>query len=294
LSSRGSIVFADGHLHVNPVRGLGASEVARRFARAGGWFAAVVSLPPWHYGIDPVEEGLKAYDKLLEHHLLECKRFREAGVKTACIAGFHPAEVDRLISMGMPPEKVLDLGTNVVRMLYKACREGKLDGIGEVGRQHYKTAPERLAVALVVALEAVELAIEAGCVVHLHLESYGALTADTTDYLIRKVLHGTVALKRVVFHHASVKLAARAVELGYSATVPGFAKALEQAFKAIGPRFVPESDYIDDTKRGCTVLCPWELVQNELHLLEQGVVGEDELLKVNVDEVVRVYGVEPP
>ena len=287
MSGRG-LVFADGHAHSNPVQGMGAEVVARKFAEKGGWFMALVALPPYHYGIQPrtVDDYRRAFDL----HISECRRASGA-LRVSCLAGFHPAEVDALVSSGFKPEEALELGIRVVDMVVDLCRKGLLDGIGEVGRQHYKTAPERMAVAYTVAQYALARAKDEGCLVHLHLENAGPATVATIDHFM-SLINGRRDL--VLFHHSTVRVAGYATQKGYSATVPGKREQLRAALERIGPVFIPESDYIDDPRRPCVSSCPWEIVERQLSLLEQGSVAEEALWRINVDNVVRFYRVEPP
>ncbi len=284
----GRMLFADGHAHANSVEGLGAAKVAEKFANSDGWFMALVSLPPWHYGVTP--RGVDDYRKVFEHHVEECRQ-ASRHVRLSCLAGFHPAEVDRLVSLGMRPEEVLRLGIAVVDLVGRLCREGLLDGIGEVGRQHYKTTPERLAVASTVMLHALRVARDNDCIVHLHLESAGEATVETVHYPASLI---GVMPERVFFHHASVRVAGAAAARGYAATVPGRKEQLRRAFERIGPVFIPESDYIDDPRRPCVSSCPWEIVERQKELLREGAVDEEALHRVNLDNVVRFYRVEPP
>ena len=285
-----TIPIADAHLHSNPHRGLGAGVVAARFKRAGGWFAALVSLSPWTYGIE--FRGLDSYIKTYEFHLRECRVFREAGLKVACIAGMHPADVDKLVDRyRLKPHEVIRLGKEVVRELSRLCREGRIDGIGEVGRQHYRTMPERVMVASMIMREAVEAAMDNGCVVHLHLEQAGESTVEAVEWTLRD-LNISGAKSRIVFHHASPRVAVEAHRAGYSVNVPGVPRLLEYVVSNLGPFYMVESDYIDDKSRPGVVIYPWEMAEVVKRLAAR--VGEEYIYKVNVDNVVRVYGVDPP
>jgi len=277
-------------MHANSVEGLGARRVIEKFREAGGWFAALVSLPPWHYGLMP--RSIEEYKRAIEHHLRECRDARSVnGIRIACFAGFHPAEVDKLVSIGMKPEEALDLGLRVIELLVELCKKGVIDGIGEVGRQHYKTMPERVAIASTIMIRAFEASRDYGCPIHLHLENAGAATVNTVDYLVKLV---GAEPSNILFHHASVRVAGLATSRGYAATVPGKKEQLRAALGNIGPVFIPESDYIDDPRRPCVSSCPWEIVERQLELLKEGAVTEEQLMRINVDNVVRFYRVEPP
>lgn len=287
------LVYADAHLHSNPVRGLGAVEISRRFRARGGWFAALVALSPWHYNISVRGDPLGAYVKSIEIHALECKKAREEGLRVSCFAGFHPADVDHLIDSGMQPHRVLELGEKVLEHIARFCREGVLQGIGEVGRQHFKTSPERVAIAQEILTRAMEYAKDLNCPIHMHLENAGEATVATIDRLAARV---GVEKRLLLFHHSKPNVAAAAVQRGYYATIPGKEQLLRYYFGNKMPlvNVMIESDYIDDPKRPCVSSCPWEVIEREERLLREGIVDEEKLYKVNIDNVVRFYRVEPP
>ncbi|MEB3817015.1 MAG: TatD family hydrolase [Desulfurococcales archaeon] len=287
-----SVPLADAHGHSNPVRGLGASKIASKFKASGGWFQALVALSPWHYAID--FNGFDSYVEAIDIHLRECKAAEEAGLRVACIAGFHPADVDKLIDRyKMDPLKVLELGESVIEYVGKLCREGVLDGIGEVGRQHYKTSPERVLIAEYILEKAVELAADADCVVHMHLENSGLATVELTHRVLSSIKLGEKR-RKVLFHHSKPVMVQRAWELGYSSTLPGLLRVLEYSFQQLEPVYMIESDYIDDPGRPGAVIYPWEIADNIARLRAKGLVDEEYLYRVNVDLVSRIYGVEPP
>ncbi len=286
------LIFADAHLHSNPMKGLGAGRIAENFLRKGGWFLALVSLPPWHYGFDPVREGLRVYEDTLRMIVRECREARSRGLKVACFFGFHPAEVDSLVSRGLAIDKILEIGESVIKLAAKACREGRIDGIGEVGRQHYKTTPERFAVAYSILIEALSEVQGSDCLIHLHLENAGPVSVYTIDSVV-----DLLGLKRgsLFFHHATTSVCREACARGYWATIPGKLELMKSVFtKKIDKCFMIESDYIDDPKRGCVSSCPWDIIDRQAILLREGIVTEDDLYRVNVDNIVRAYGVEPP
>lgn len=68
----GEMKYADAHCHSNPIEGLGAREIAKRFKKHGGWFIALVSLPPYHYGY--TEPSIESYRKMIELLLSEAKK----------------------------------------------------------------------------------------------------------------------------------------------------------------------------------------------------------------------------
>jgi len=280
------VPVADAHTHSNPVKGLGMSKIAPKFKEAGGWFLALVGLSPWHYDLEPTLDG---YEKTLKKTLEEARRARESGLKVKTLFGFHPADVDKLAG-SMEPEKVLEFGLKVLDIVEKYLKEGLLDGIGEVGRQHYKTNPVSVVISELIMNSAIERAKDYGAVVHLHLEQGGKVTAIDIKKRVESL---SAPPHKVVVHHARGKSLAAAVEEGLVATVPGVKGSLERAI-SLPPNYMVESDHIDDPKRPGVVVYPWEMAKNQLELLREGKVDEEYLWKLNVDNVVKVFGVTPP
>jgi TatD-related deoxyribonuclease len=241
--------------------------------------------------MDNFKPTLDHYKKALEVFLRECRELKSTGLKISCLAGFHPAEVDRLIGMGLKPEEVLELAYKVLDIEEDLCRKGVINGIGEVGRQHYKTMPERFAIAESVMIRAFEIAKDYDCIVHLHLENAGPVTVATIAKLVEYV---GIEKSRILFHHASLRVAAAAIERGFHATIPGKYELLRKAVSELTPSFMVESDFIDDPRRPCVSSCPWEIIDNQIKLLKEGVISEEFLARINVDNVVSYYGVTPP
>jgi TatD-related deoxyribonuclease len=281
------VPIADAHSHVNAAKGVGASELADRFRGSGGWFIALVSASPWDYGITIAPE--EAYMKSLDIHVRACREVRERGLRVACLAGFYPGDVDRLASGGMRPSEILRLGHEVIGQEFKMCREGLLDGIGEVGRQHYKTAPLNLLVSELIMEEAIRVASDSGCIVHLHLEDVGPDTVLLTNEVIGRL--NVKPSPRVVFHHARPDMVATASSLGYASTVYGREEALRAAISRGALGFMVESDFngLSDS-----LVAPWTLGPLEGELLAESILTEDDMYRLNVDNIVRTYGVTPP
>ena len=282
------IPLADAHSHVNPVRGLAPSRLAELFKGSGGWFVALVSLSPWDYGIEPTPP-LEAYERALEAHVRACEEVRGAGLRVSCIAGFHPQDVDELASRGMRSDDIYELGLKVLELEERLCREGKLDGIGEVGRQHRRTLADRVLVAELIMEESARLARDLGCVLHLHLEDVGPETVVLTRAALARV--GVAPTPRIVFHHSRPNMVPAARDLGFAATVYGLPSAVLEALKLGGATFMVESDFPGaDVARALT---PWGLANSMAELLKMG-ASEEELYKLNVDMVVRTYRVPAP
>jgi len=282
-----SIPVADAHSHINPVRGLGVERVVERFARAGGWFIALVSLSPGHYGFNGY--SLDGHLKALKAHVEACRRARRCGVEVACLAGVHPAEVVRLVDR-LGARRGLELALSILDNVARLCEEGLCDGIGEVGRPHFTCSPLGLVASQLVMYRALELARELGVVVHLHLEQGGIVTALDVERTCR--LLGVA--DRVLVHHAKGEGLAECAKRGLYASTPAAWNNLVDACRRAGSRFMVESDYLDDPRRPGVVVYPWVLVENVGRLVAEGLWSEEDAYRACVDMVCKLYRVEPP
>mgnify|MGYP001772598913 FL=1 len=282
------VPLADAHSHVNPAKGLAPARLAELFKGSGGWFVALVSLSPWDYGIDP-SPPLDAYERALEIHVRACSEVRSAGLRASCIAGFHPQDVDELASRGMRSDEVYELGLEVLKLEERLCREGKLDGIGEVGRQHRRTSADRALAAELIMEESARLAKDLDCVLHLHLEDVGPETVILTRAALARV--GVAPTPRIVFHHSRPNMVPAARDYGFAATVYGLPSAVAEALKLAGAAFMVESDF--PGVEMARALTPWGLANSMAELLNMG-ADEEDLYRLNVDMVVRTYRVPAP
>ncbi|MEM1619800.1 MAG: TatD family hydrolase [Fervidicoccaceae archaeon] len=283
-------LFADAHCHSNPASGLGAASIARKFKSVGGWFIALVSLPSWYYGLNSIE-ALRSYARVAETHLNECNRARESGVEVACFVGLHPAEIDRALESANSYGQVIELCENAVKLIFKLCERGVIDGVGEIGRQHYKARPENIIIAQKLLERALELARDSGCKVQLHLENIKGFTAQDLSGLISRL---NVSMDLILVHHASPTLSLELSSRGIWSTVPATREAIARLAESGGALVMPESDFLDDPRRPGAVLEPWAMAENFRSLREQSSITDEMLYKLNVDNIVRFFGVKPP
>ncbi len=73
----------DAHCHVNPVKGLGPRELAKRFKKANGWFLGLVNLLSWSYDVTATKP--EDYRKVYDITLKSAELIREEGIKVAII-----------------------------------------------------------------------------------------------------------------------------------------------------------------------------------------------------------------
>ena len=282
------MLYSDAHLHSNPITGLGAERIGKKMVETGAWFACLVSLPPYHYGYGLT---LEDYRKTIEIVIREAERLRETGLKVRVLAGFHPAEVDEHIRQGHTPEEVIDLAEKVFEIIVEKHREGLIDGIGEVGRQHYSTAPDRLVLSELIMMRAFEIARDHDMIVHLHLEQGGYTTVKSIERLT-----GFTGIKRdnVFLHHVTYNEAVHAEKTSIKYTVPAKYRTLKKVFSSNLSGLLIESDFIDDPKRPGVSSYPWDIPKRVNKLIEEGIVSKDFVEKIFIDNTVKAYRVEPP
>ncbi|MEM0014757.1 MAG: TatD family hydrolase [Zestosphaera sp.] len=279
---------SDAHAHVSPA-GLGGSLVGRKFREAGGWFIALVSLPPTNYGLRGDLNGLL---KSFDIHARECLKARSEGLSVACLAGVHPAYVDELVrAVGVNRvDEVLSMVRRALESLRRLRLEGLIEGFGEFGRPHYKTLPESVVVNDVVLREVLEVCSDTDSVLHLHTEQGGSATVASVDALVKSA---GASKCRVVFHHASLAVVRAAENLGYHSTVLGREDLLLNILELNPSRVLVESDFIDDPRRPGVVMYPWDLAGEVGKLLAKEGGHEEALRKCLVDNVRELYGVKP-
>lgn len=282
------MIYSDAHLHVNPVSGLGADRIARKFKSEGGWFISIVSLPPYHYGYNEV--SIDSYRKVIELINREAIKAKSHGLTVARFMGFHPAEIDHYYRLGVSPSKLMRLVDDVVRLIEDALRDGLIDGVGEMGRQHYGTSTERLVFSEIVMVRLLSIARDYGVPVQLHLEQGGLVTAYSIKLISSIVgLHSS----KVIIHHANMETATWAEHLEMPFTAP--VKQFNDKYASLKWRYcMIESDFIDDPSRPGVSAYPWEIPEVIESHVRNGVLSEEDAYRILVDNITRFFGVKPP
>jgi len=283
------LLFSDAHCHSNPISGFGAKRIARKFKNVGGWFIALIGLPPHYYGFN--ELGIDAHLKAYQIAIEEARKIREEGIKTVVLVGFHPAEIDRYFKAGWDLEKIISLGKRLIDEIVKLYKMGLVDGIGEVGRQHYSTAPSRFVTSEVIMWYALEVARDHDMIVHLHLEQGGYSTIESIRLITRKI---GIPKDKVFLHHLSHNEAIWSEKHGFWYTVPAKKKIYHKIFAQKPLLVLTESDFIDDPRRPGVSSYPWDIVTRLNELLEEGIIDEDYIHRIEVDNIIKAYNVEPP
>lgn len=280
-----TVPIADVHCHLNPVKGIGVKSLAKKFKSSGGWYLGVVALSPSHMEL---ELSLKGYERAFQILIDSCRELSRVGLKYRLHLGFHPAEVDKLMNLGLSAERTLKLGLEVIDLVCSMVKRGVVHGIGEVGVQHYKTSKERVMIAEEIMKYSLMKAKDLEVPVHLHLDQ-----SLTTVMRVKRIATEVECdFKKIVIHHVALELLERVLELGFSTTIVGRINNLTVACRK-GLVTLVESDYLDDPRRPGAVIVPWSICRNWNKLLNREICNEEFAYKVNVEEVEKLYGICP-
>lgn len=281
--------YADAHCHTNPVRGLGADKISKVFKKHNGWFIALVSLPPYYYSFNEI--SIDNYRRVIEILISEKKKIIENGLVAKLLVGFHPAEVDEYSRRGLSPENILELAESVLELIIKYYREGLIDGIGEVGRQHYSTSPHRQVLSEFIMLKTLEYARDYDLLVHLHLEQCGLITIKSINYFLEKL---SIPRNNVLIHHVNYDTGYWSEKYSLWHSIPGKEKDIKENIVENRRCMLVESDYIDDPRRPGVSSYPWDIVINIEELIKKNIIEQSIVDKLMIDNIVKFYRVNPP
>jgi TatD-related deoxyribonuclease len=277
--------YVDSHAHASTV-GLGYEAVVREFRRSGGRLIALVGLTPGSYGLETSLDGVL---RSIDIHLRLCSKVRGELGGVLCLAGVHPATVDRLARSSRSLDSLyVDLVERVMKHLERYVREGLADGLGEFGRPHYPATPESIALSEVLTVKAMELARDYSLPIHIHSESSGRVTSESLKILAR---YAGLSLDRVLVHHVPPTQAPTYTSEGFYVSVVGRSEVLSNLASRC-ERVLVESDYLDDPRRPGAVMYPWDIPREVGEAVSRGALTPDCAREVLQRSPLRYYGVE--
>ncbi|MDD3042812.1 MAG: TatD family hydrolase [Methanosarcinaceae archaeon] len=273
------IPITDNHMHIDPrARGL---EAVKDFQRAGGTHIILVSKPSWTLGITvkKPEDFLPVFDETVEL----AAKIRELGVGAFPVLGVHPAEITKLTEY-MELSQAAGIMKRGLELAAGYVEKGLSVGI-KSGRPHYPVSDEVWEASNGVMEHAFGLGREQDCAVQLHTESVGE--PELRDIAERARKTG-IKMYKVVKHY-SPPLVKVSEDLGIFPGVIASKGAIEKAIEE-GPRFMMETDYIDDPERPGAVLGPKTIPRRTMKLMEE--YGEDPFWIIHKENPEKVYEVE--
>lgn len=277
--------YVDSHAHASTA-GLGYETVVREFKKAGGKLIALVGLTPGSYGFETSVDGVL---RSIDVHLQLCSRVRKELGGVLCLAGVHPATVDRLARSSRSLDSLyVDLVERVMKYLERSVRNGLADGLGEFGRPHYPATPESIALNEFITAKAMELARDYSLPIHIHSESSGRVTSESLKLLAR---YAGLSLDKVLVHHVPPKQASTYTSEGFYVSVVGRSEVLSNLGNRC-ERVLVESDYLDDPKRPGVVMYPWDIPREVSEAVSRGSLTPECAREVLQRSPLRYYGVE--
>lgn len=270
----------DNHFHLRP-EGLGVAA-AKQFERAGGTALMLTHSPYRDIPIRGPADYEAAFGRTLA--MAEAVR-RETRLQVFVALGPYPVELLTLRdSVGLPAARdVLMAGMDVAGRL---VAEDRAVAIGEIGRPHFPVDADAWRASNEILAYGMEVARDRGCPVVLHTEDpTPAVFAEFATMAHRAGL----PREKVVKHH-STPLTRLEDNYGLVPSILAKEELVAEALKA-PPRFLLETDYIDDPQRPGTVLGPATVPRKTKAWLEKGLLSPLQARAIHTDLPERTYGI---
>lgn len=246
----------------------------------------ILPLLTWNLGLR--QGSIDDVDKLYKITVESSKVMRNEGVRVLTLVGLHPAEGYRLINEGWSLNEVEEFMRRSIDLAADYVKRGEAVGIGEIGRPHWSVSGDVVAMFNRVIDYAMGIARDIDAVIQLHLERGGVATAESILAMARS--NGLRAYQ-VVMHHSQPVNVSFNYDNGLMPSIPiGRRGEFEDAVKH-GPKFLVESDYFDDPGRPGGLIPPWTLVRKLKGYLAAGLIDEEFLRMICVENIGRVYGI---
>ncbi|OGS61130.1 MAG: hypothetical protein A3K59_04580 [Euryarchaeota archaeon RBG_19FT_COMBO_69_17] len=268
----------DNHIHLRAeYKGV---EAAKLFEKAGGTAIMLTHTP---YDEIPIGHG-SDYDRAYRKTLAMADAVRSATSLQVFVAlapypveCMHLKEVVGLEGAVAAMKQGIDLAARYVA-------QGKAVAIGETGRPHFPVGPELQRACNEVMEYTMAAAKRLGCAVILHTEDP---TPETFAEFAAMAERAGLDKNRVVKHH-STPLTRPEDNRGLVPSILAKEELLVEALKG-GPRFMLETDYIDDPRRPGAVLGPATVPRKTKAWIERGVLTEDQAWVIHKEMPERTY-----
>jgi len=271
----------DNHIHLRPeFRGI---EAARDFERAGGTALLLTHSP---YEDIPVRRA-SDYDKAYGKTLAMADAVRGATHLQVFVAlGPYPVEFLALQeTLGL--EGAIEAMRSGIDRAAQLIADRKAVAFGEVGRPHFPVSGDVLVACNRLLQYTMERAKELECAVILHTEDP---TPATFAEFSRIASKAGLPPERVVKHH-STPLTKPEETHGIVPSILAKEILVTEAMKG-RPRFLLETDYIDDPRRPGAVLGPATVPKKTRAWLASGLLSEEDCGIIHKDLPEKTYGIQ--
>jgi TatD-related deoxyribonuclease len=270
----------DNHIHLRPeFKGV---EAAKEFERAGGTAILLTHSP---YEDLPIHRG-EDYDRAYEKTLAMAEAVRRATQLQVFVA-LGPYPVDLLgLREAIGPDRAFEAMRSGIDRAAQLIEDQKAVAFGEIGRPHFPVPPEVITACNRLLEYAMGRAKDLDCAVVLHTEDP---TPNTFAEFAQIASKANLAVHRVVKHH-STPLTRAEDNHGVVPSILAKETLVAEAMKG-GPRFLLETDYIDDPRRPGAVLGAATVPKKTRAWLANGLLSEDACALIHKDLPEKTYHV---
>jgi TatD-related deoxyribonuclease len=271
----------DNHIHLRPeFRGV---EAAKDFERAGGTAILLTHSPYDDIPIRHPEDYEKAYRKTLS--MGDAVR---TATRLQVFVALGPYPVEFLtLREALGRNAAIDVIRSGIDRAAGLIADEKAIAFGEIGRPHFPVSEDVLADCNDQIGYAMERAKELGCAVVLHTEDP---TPATFAEFARMASKAGLAPNRVVKHH-STPFTRTEDNHGIVPSLLAKEDLISEALQG-RPRFLLETDYIDDPRRPGAVLGPATVPKKTRAWLASGLLSDDAFHAIHKDLPEQTYGIE--
>ena len=271
----------DNHIHLRPeFKGVAA---AKAFESAGGTAIMLTHTP---YEDIPINHG-SDYERAYRKTLAMADAVRAATALQVFVAlGPYPVECLHLMEV-VGLEGAAAAMRQGIDIAARYIVQGKAVALGETGRPHFPVGPDLLKACNEVLEYTMATARRLGCAVILHTEDPTPETFAEFAAIAEKV---GLDKNRIVKHH-STPFTRVEDNRGLVPSILAKEVLVTEALKG-GPRFLLETDYIDDPSRPGAVLGPATVPKKTKAWIEKGLLTEDQAWFIHKDLPEKTYRVQ--
>ena len=271
----------DNHIHLQAsFKGI---EAAKAFENAGGTAFLLTHMP---YAEIPIRVG-KDYERAYRKTLAMADAARQAtSIRVFVALGPYPVDFLQL-KESVGPEAAADAMREGFDLAAGHIAEQRAVAFGEIGRPHFPVGADVLRACNELLAYGMARARESDCAVVLHTEDPSPQTFAELAEMAAKV---GLDASRVVKHH-STPLTRPEENYGLVPSVLAKQDIVTEALKG-GPRFLLETDYIDDPRRPGAVLGPATVPRKTKAWIQAGVLTEADAWSIHHDLPERTYRID--
>ncbi len=271
----------DNHIHLRAsFKGV---EAAKAFEKSGGTAILLTHSPYPEVPIARTDDYRAAYGLTLS--MADAVR-AATHLQVFVALGPYPVEFIHLRET-LGEESAVDAMRRAIDLAAKYIREGEAIAFGEIGRPHFPVGADIVRACNDLVAYAMAQAKGIECAVVLHTEDP---TPATFAEFAAMATRAGLDPKYVVKHH-STPFTRPVDTAGLVPSILAKENLVAEALKG-GPRFLLETDYIDDPNRPGAVLGPATVPKKTRAWLEKGILSKEQAWSIHHDLPEKTYRIE--